>query len=75
MPQKYGSSGGGLSELIVLNKITWPTGIPSKSFVLGSFARMPILKHHTPTQIRKYVTPTVTGEGKMRCGVTGKSHR
>lgn len=70
VPEEYGGSGGGLSELMVLNEITGRAGIPSMFFVLGSFARMPILKHGTPAQIRKYVTPTATGAGKMSFGVT-----
>ncbi len=70
VPEEYGGSGGGLSELMVLNEVTGRAGIPSMFFVLGSFARMPIIKHGTPAQIRKFVTPTATGEGKMCFGVT-----
>ena len=70
VPEEYGGSGGGLSELMALNEVTGRAGIPSMFFVLGSFARMPIIKHGTPEQIRKFVTPTATGEGKMCFGVT-----
>ena len=69
-PEEYGGSGGGLSELMVLNEITARAGIISLFFVLGSFARMPIIRHGTPEQIAKFVTPTATGEGKMCFGVT-----
>ena len=68
VPEEYG--GGGLSELMVLNEVTGRAGIISLFFVLGSFARMPIIKHGTPEQITKFVTPTATGEGKMCFGVT-----
>ena len=70
VPEEYGGSGGGLSELMVLNEVTGRAGIISLFFVLGSFARMPIIKHGTPEQITKFVTPTATGEGKMCFGVT-----
>lgn len=70
VPEEYGGSGGGLSELMVLNEVTARAGVISLFFVLGSFARMPIIKHGTPAQIRKFVTPTATGEGKMCFGVT-----
>ncbi|MEW6167185.1 MAG: acyl-CoA dehydrogenase family protein [Pseudomonadota bacterium] len=70
VPEEYGGSGGGLSELMVLNEITARAGIISLFFVLGSFARMPVIRHGTPEQIRRFVTPTATGEGKMCFGVT-----
>jgi len=36
VPEEYGGSGGGLSELMVLNEITARAGIISLFFVLGS---------------------------------------
>lgn len=70
VPEEYGGCGGGLSELMLLNEITARAGIISLFFVLGSFARMPIIRHGTPEQIRKFVTPTATGEARMCFGVT-----
>ncbi len=70
VPEEYGGSGGGLSELMVLNEITARAGIISLFFVLGSFARMPIIRHGSAEQIRRFVTPTATGEAKMCFGVT-----
>ena len=44
--------------------------MPTLFLVVTGLGRVPILRHGTPEQIKKYVTPTCTGEQKLCFAIT-----
>ncbi|WP_298213844.1 acyl-CoA dehydrogenase family protein [Acidocella sp.] len=70
IPEEYGGSGGGVLEITVLNEALALAGVPTLFLVVTGLGRVPIVRNGTPEQIRKYVTPTCTGEKKMCFAIT-----
>ena len=70
IPEEYGGSGGGVLEITALNEALALAGVPTLFLVVTGLARVPIVRHGTPEQIRKFVTPTCTGETKMCFAIT-----
>ena len=70
IPEEYGGAGGGVLELTVLNEALALAGVPTLFLVVTGLGRVPIVRNGTPEQIRKYVTPTCTGEKKMCFAIT-----
>ena len=70
IPEEYGGSGGGFSQVVALMEVLAQAGTPPLYLVITGLARVPIVKYGTDSQIRKYVTPTVTGEKKLCFAIT-----
>jgi acyl-CoA dehydrogenase len=70
IPEEHGGSGGGVLEITALNEALALAGVPTLFLVVTGLGRVPILRHGTPEQIRKYVTPTCTGEQKLCFAIT-----
>jgi len=70
IPEEYGGSGGGVLEITALNEALALAGVPTLMLVVTGLARVPIVRHGTPEQIRKYVTPTCSGERKLCFAIT-----
>ena len=70
IPEEYGGSGGGVLEITALNEALALAGVPTLFLVVTGLARVPIVRHGTPEQIRKFVTPTCSGETKMCFAIT-----
>jgi acyl-CoA dehydrogenase len=70
IPEEYGGSGGGVLEITALNEALALAGVPTLFLVVTGLARVPIVRNGTPEQIRKFVTPTCTGEKKMCFAIT-----
>lgn len=70
VPEEYGGSGGGVLEITALNEALALAGVPTLFLVVTGLGRVPIMRHGTPEQIRKYVTPTCTGEKKLCFAIT-----
>lgn len=70
IPEEHGGSGGGVLEITALNEALALAGVPTLFLVVTGLGRVPILRHGTPEQIKKYVTPTCTGEQKLCFAIT-----
>ena len=70
VPEEYGGSGGGVLEITALNEALALAGVPTLFLIVTGLARVPIVRHGTPEQIRKFVTPTCSGETKMCFAIT-----
>ncbi len=70
IPEEYGGSGGGVLEITALNEALALAGVPTLFLVVTGLGRVPIVRNGTPEQIKKYVTPTRTGEKKMCFAIT-----
>ncbi|OGA73178.1 MAG: acyl-CoA dehydrogenase [Betaproteobacteria bacterium RIFCSPLOWO2_12_FULL_65_14] len=70
IPEEYGGSGGGVLEITALNEALALAGVPTLFLIVTGLARVPIVRHGTPEQIRKFVTPTCSGETKMCFAIT-----
>ena len=70
IPEEHGGSGGGVLELTALNEALALAGVPTLFLVVTGLGRVPIVRNGTAEQIRKYVTPTCTGEKKMCFAIT-----
>lgn len=70
IPEEYGGSGGGVLEITALNEALALAGVPTLFLVVTGLGRVPIVRNGTPEQIKKYVTPTCTGEKKMCFAIT-----
>lgn len=70
IPEEHGGSGGGVLEITALNEALALAGVPTLFLVVTGLGRVPIVRHGTPEQIARYVTPTCTGEKKMCFAIT-----
>ncbi len=70
VPEEYGGSGGGVLEITALNEALALAGVPTLFLIVTGLARVPIVRHGTPEQIRKFVTPTCSGKTKMCFAIT-----
>ena len=70
IPEEYGGSGGGVLEITALNEALALAGVPTLFLVVTGLGRVPIVRNGTPEQIKKYVTPTCSGEKKMCFAIT-----
>ncbi|MDP3808051.1 acyl-CoA dehydrogenase family protein [Hydrogenophaga sp.] len=70
VPEEYGGSGGGVLEITALNEALALAGVPTLFLVVTGLGRVPIMRNGTPEQIRKFVTPTCTGEKKLCFAIT-----
>lgn len=64
--EEYGGMGGGLTELAYAMDTLSQAGLMPVIMVPNGLARIPILKHGTESQKKKYLPPTTTGE-KIFC--------
>lgn len=70
VPEEFGGSGGGVTEMVVLMEMLAEAGVPPLFLVVTGLSRVPIIKHGTQEQIKQYVEPTTTGEKKL-CFASG----
>ena len=70
VPEEAGGTGGGLAELALVCDLLSQAGLPPFLFTLTCFARTPVVKHGTPSQIEQFVTPTATGAKRMCFAIT-----
>ncbi len=70
IPERFGGSGGGVVEIVALGEALALGGVPTLFLVVTGLARVPIVRHGTPEQIAKYVTPTCDGSLKLCFAIT-----
>ena len=70
VPEEYGGSGGGVTELVALMETLAENGVAPLFLVVTGLTRVPIIKYGTPEQIERYVKPTITGEKKICFAIT-----
>ena len=70
VPEEYGGSGGGVTELVALMETLAENGVAPLFLVVTGLTRVPIIKYGTPEQIERYVKPTITGEKKLCFAIT-----
>lgn len=70
VPEEHGGSGGGVVEIVALGEALALGGVPTLFLVVTGLGRVPIIRHGTPAQIAKFVTPTCTGETKLCFAIT-----
>jgi acyl-CoA dehydrogenase len=68
--EQYGGSGGGITEVCAAMEAISSAGVPLALYLLTAFSRESILRHGTPEQRERFVTPTVTGESRMCFAIT-----
>jgi acyl-CoA dehydrogenase len=70
VPEEHGGSGGGVVEIVALGEALALGGVPTLFLVVTGLSRVPILRHGTPEQIAKFVTPTCDGSVKLCFAIT-----
>ncbi|MDM4771443.1 acyl-CoA dehydrogenase family protein [Solimonas sp. SE-A11] len=70
VPEKFGGSGGGVVEIVALAEALALSGVPTLFLVVTGLGRVPIVRHGTPEQIKKFVTPTCDGSIKLCFAIT-----
>lgn len=70
VPEQYGGSGGGVTEVVAAMEATSMAGTPLALYLLTEFARETILRHGTEQQKHDLVAPTVTGDSRMCFAIT-----
>lgn len=70
VPEKFGGSGGGVVEIVALAEALAMGGVPTLFLVVTGLGRVPIVRHGTPEQIKKFVTPTCDGSVKLCFAIT-----
>ncbi|WP_293396743.1 acyl-CoA dehydrogenase family protein [Nevskia sp.] len=70
VPEKFGGSGGGVVEIVALAEALALGGVPTLFLVVTGLGRVPIVRHGTPEQIAKFVTPTCDGSVKLCFAIT-----
>jgi acyl-CoA dehydrogenase len=70
VPEKFGGSGGGVVEIVALAEALALGGVPTLFLVVTGLGRVPIVRHGTPEQIKKFVTPTCDGSVKLCFAIT-----
>ncbi|MBV1884243.1 MAG: acyl-CoA dehydrogenase [Pseudomonadales bacterium] len=62
LSEEFGGMGGGFLGSTLVGDLMAQHGLTSFKSLGTPFCRRPIIEHGTEEQIRKYVTPTITGE-------------
>lgn len=70
VPEEYGGSGGGVVEIVALGEALALGGVPTLFLVVTGLGRVPIIRHGTADQIRRFVTPTCDGSTKLCFAIT-----
>lgn len=70
VPERLGGSGGGVVEIVALAEALALGGVPTLFLVVTGLGRVPIVRHGTPEQIAKYVTPTCDGSARLCFAIT-----
>ncbi|WP_420466408.1 acyl-CoA dehydrogenase family protein [Panacagrimonas sp.] len=70
VPEKFGGTGGGVVEIVALAEALALGGVPTLFLVVTGLGRVPIVRHGTPEQIAKFVTPTCDGSVKLCFAIT-----
>lgn len=70
VPEKFGGTGGGVVEIVALAEALALGGVPTLFLVVTGLGRVPIVRHGTPEQIEKFVTPTCDGSVKLCFAIT-----
>ena len=70
VPEKFGGSGGGVVEIVALAEALALGGVPTLFLVVTGLGRVPTVRHGTPEQIKKFVTPTCDGSVKLCFAIT-----
>lgn len=70
VPEQFGGSGGGVVEIVALAEALALGGVPTLFLVVTGLGRVPIVRHGTPEQIKKFVTPTCDGSVKLCFAIT-----
>jgi acyl-CoA dehydrogenase len=65
LSEKHGGMGGGFLGSVLAGDLMAQHGFASFKAMATPFCRRPIIEHGTEDQIRKYVTPTLTGEASF----------
>ncbi|MGW0021433.1 acyl-CoA dehydrogenase family protein [Rhodococcus sp. NPDC003382] len=70
VPEEIGGAGGGLVATAAIMEQMSHAGTPPMLFSLTSFARQAVVRHGTPAQIERYVTPTLEAEQTFCFAIT-----
>ena len=70
IPDELGGSGGGQVELVALMETLAEAGLVLPMLLLTGFARVPIIRQGTPSQIERFVKPTISGAEKLCFAIT-----
>jgi len=70
VPEEYGGSGGGVSEVVLANDLLYRAGLDLPHTTTNAMSRATIVKHGTEAQKRKYLPPTVDGKENFAFAVT-----
>jgi alkylation response protein AidB-like acyl-CoA dehydrogenase len=70
VPEEYGGSGGGVSEVVLANDLLHREGLDLPHTTPNAMSRATIIKHGTEAQKRKYLPPTVDGTEFFAFAVT-----
>ena len=65
IPEELGGVGGGQVELVALMEALAEAGLVLPMLLLTGFARVPIIRQGTPSQIERFVKPTIRGAEKL----------
>jgi len=69
IPEEYGGSGGGVSEIVLANDLLHQAGLEMHA-APNQMSRTTIVKHGTPAQKQKYLPPTINGEKVFAFSIT-----
>lgn len=70
VPEKLGGAGGGITATAAVMEEMSKAGLPPMIYSLTAFSRQAIVRHGTPEQIARYVTPTLSGTGTFAFALT-----
>jgi alkylation response protein AidB-like acyl-CoA dehydrogenase len=70
LPEEYGGAGGGISEVVLAHDLLHRAGLLLQNTVTNHMVRIPLLKHGTEEQKRKYLPATATGEAFFAFAIT-----
>jgi acyl-CoA dehydrogenase len=72
VPEEYGGSGGGITEVTAAMEATSAAGTPLALYLLTAFSRECILRHGSPEQCKRFVEPTASGAERICFAITGE---
>jgi acyl-CoA dehydrogenase len=70
VPEEYGGSGGGITEVTAAMEATSAAGTPLALYLLTAFSRESILRHGAPEQCKRFVEPTASGADRICFAIT-----
>ncbi|HSV83215.1 MAG TPA: acyl-CoA dehydrogenase family protein [Ramlibacter sp.] len=70
LPEEYGGAGGSLKEVVYAHDQIFQAGLLMGSTVTNHMVRLPLLKHGTEEQKRRFLPATATGEQYFAFAVT-----